>query len=446
MNSLLPARIAWRYLRARKSHSAVSAISIVSVCGVAVATAAIVCVLSVFNGFRSVLEENYGQLSPDIEVSPAAGKTFLSPDSLIALAEAVEGVEKAQPVLSDNALMIWRGREMPVNLKGVVPADYRAHTSVDSTILSGGRFISDASPTTDAPSPADTSDDFYDPDADTDFPEQKPEAAISAGVSSGVGGMMPGESILIFAPRRHGRVNMANPVESFVTDSVEVTGVFVSGRSDIDENTILTDIATARALFQRPGEASAIEIAVTPGSDAPTVAQRLKQTLPAESYRVRHRLEMQEVNFHMVAIEKWVSYLLLFFILAIASFNIISTMSMLVLEKVQSMATLRAMGMTLRRASSVFAWESIYVALGGGVAGVAIGVALCLAQQHFGFIKLAGNSDDLVIKSYPVVVEWPDLIAAMCPVIALGAITALIAAAFARRRNQTPKNRPNQSF
>jgi len=406
--STLPARIALRYLRAPKSHSAVSAISIISVVGVAVATAAIVCVLSVFNGFRSLLTEKLDILAPDVLVTPAEGKTFADADSIASLIMKADGVEIAMPSVTDNALAIVNTREMPITLRGIDPALYPKITSVDSIML-GGTEVASLTPG---------------------------KAMASVGVAKQIGIYSPDETMFIFAPRREGRVNLANPMSSFITDSVAVADVFQAMQSEYDEKTVICDISTARELFQYDKEATSVEVKTIPGADPAKVAESIAAVLgPAAT--VKDRFRQQEINFRMVSIEKWVTFLLLIFILIIASFNIISTLCMLIIEKQQSMSTLSAIGMSRRKIGKAFWWESIFVSMLGGISGLVFGIILCLLQQHLGLIKLGGDPDSLVIPAYPVKVEWTDLIIALSPVVAIGLASAAIAAAFARSRVST---------
>jgi len=401
----LPARIAWRYLRAPKSHSAVSAISIISVVGVAISTAAIVCVLSVFNGFRGLLSDTLDLLAPDVLVTPATGKTFADADSLLNIINKIDGVGTAMPTVTDNALAIYNAKEMPITLRGVVPEIYSEITEIDSLFVNG-EGIAD-----------------YSPD----------DAAVSVGVAQQLGTGAGSEGLFLFAPRREGRVNLSNPMASFLTDSVSVRGIFQSLQSEYDENTVICDISTARELFQYTTEATAIEIKTDPDADISGVASEVNKAL-GEKAVVKDRFQQQETHFRMVNIEKWMTFLLLIFILMIASFNIISTLCMLIIEKQSSMATMSALGMNRRQIGKTFWWESIYVSLAGGIGGIIIGVALCLIQEKFGLIKLGGDPDILVVHAYPVIVEWSDLLVALIPVAAIGIITAWISAAFARSR------------
>lgn len=409
----LPAGVAWRYLRAPKSHTAVSAISIISVVGVAVATAAIICVLSVFNGFKGLLSDKLDILAPDILVSPASGKVFADADSVAAAVAAIAGVESVSPTVVENALAIFNSREMPVTLRGVTPQVFSATTAVDSIIL---------------------------PPADPDAPRlesiagfSRSDALVSVGVAAQLGIGDTDSPLMVFAPRREGRVNLANPVSSFITDSIYPAGIFQAMQSDYDEKLVICHIDAARDLFQYSTEATSLEIKLSPEADPSQTAALVAAAL-GPSAVVKDRLRQQEMNFRMISIEKWVSFLLLIFILLIASFNIISTLCMIIIEKQQSMSTLSALGMTRRDIGKIFWWESLYVSAAGGLAGMVLGVSLCLVQQHFGIIKLGGDPDAMIVAAYPVVVEWSDLLIAAIPVAATGLATAFISSAFARTR------------
>lgn len=388
----------------KKSHSAVGAISAVSVCAMAVATAAIICVLSVFNGFRAEIGKRLDTLAPDVKVTPARGKVFADASGTAARAAKVEGVEMATITLQDNALVICGTREMPVTLKGVIPEEYARVTSVKEKIEPEGRWLGAASGET--------------------------EAVAAIGTASQTGAL-PGMKMLLFAPRRQGRVNLANPASSFKTDSVSVTGIYRTDQQEYDENSVLTDIETARRLLQYTDEASAIEIKGAPGTDSAELAERVASAL-GSGFVVKGRLEQQQMNFRMVSIEKWVSFLLLFFILVIASFNLLSSLSMLVLEKEDSLGTLSSLGMSRRRIGAVFAWESIYVSLVGGVSGLILGILLCLGQMRYGWINLHVTAEGPI--PYPVHLEWGDLLATLAPVLIIGLVTAFATARFAIRR------------
>lgn len=404
----IPLLVAFRFLGGKKSHSAVNATAIVSVVGVAVATAAVVCVLSVFNGFQSILAERMDTLSPDLMVTPTAGKSIANGDSLAEVIKAIEGVEIATPTLTDNALGYYDGRETPVVLKGVVPEEYAKATKIDSLLFAGGVPM-------------------WKSEADN-------PALISIGVAYKLNIMATDKVFTIFAPKRLGRYNPANPAAAFVMDSLCVADVFQSLQEDYDENTVFADISTVRDLLLYDLEATAVEVKVKEGADHDVVAGRVRNQI-GKSYSVKDRLQQQQINFRMIQIEKWMTFLLLFFILVIASFNIITTLSMLVLEKTESMQTLSAIGMSKRSIASVFMWESVLVSAIGSVAGLAIGAILCMLQHKYGFITIA-NSTEMLSEPmpYPVLLEYSDLLITLLPILLITIVCAFVASSFARSR------------
>lgn len=416
--------IAWRYLRSKKSHGAVSAIAIVSIAGVAIATAAVVCVLSVFNGFKSVLEDKFDTLAPDIVVTPVKGKVIPDLQRVLGAVDSVAGVETVMEVVSDKALAIFDGRELPVTLKGVNPEEMSSVTAIEKSILRSGRMP----------------DAYYEEMPDFEYYEDyeeyiantpKPEALPSVGASARLGNMIEGDDFLLFAPRREGRYNPANPAASFVTDSVKISGVYETRDRAYDDDMIIVPIGLARHLFQYDDEATSLELRVKKGHSVDGVKEEIRDLL-GEDYVVRDRNEMQEINFRMINIEKWVSFLLLAFILMIAGFNIISTMTMLVIEKRNQISVMRAIGMRQGKIGDVFKNESLIVSLTGGLLGVALGVLLCLLQQEFGLVKLAGDPSKLLMSVYPVKLIWTDVVLAFLPALILGFTASLISSSFAR--------------
>ena len=224
---------------APKSHGAVNAISIISVVGVAVATAAIVIVLSVFNGFRYHLNARLDTLTTDVSVLPAYGKTIENGDSLTEVLKGFSGIAEVMPEITDNALVIAGSKEMPITLKGVSPKTFSQITSIDSLLMDG-------SPVEDY---------------------SRRQASIAVGVAQRLGLYAAGDTLFLFAPKRHGRLNIANPLSSFFTDSIEVASIFRSMQNEFDENTIIADIDVARELFQYETQVTSLQIKAAPGID-----------------------------------------------------------------------------------------------------------------------------------------------------------------------------------
>lgn len=403
----IPFVIALRYLLGKKSHSAVNAIALVSVAGVAVATAAVVCVLSVFNGFQSVLTERLDTLSPDLLIAPKEGKTIANGDSLAAEVKKIKGVEIATPTLTDNALGFFNGRETPITLKGIIPDEYSKVTAIDSLRIAGGVSLQNAA---------------------TANP-----ALMSIGLAYKLSMFDYSQPLMVFAPKRTGRFNPANPAAAFVMDSLYVADVFQSLQDTYDENCIFTDISLVRDLLLYDREATAIEIKIAPDGNVDQIYDEVAAKI-GPHYTVKNRLMLQEVSFRMVQIEKWMTFLLLFFILVIASFNIVSTLSMLVLEKQDSMHTLSAIGMNRNQISNVFRWESVLVSLIGALIGLILGSALCWIQMKYGFITIANSDVNAGAMAYPVKLEWLDLLVTIIPIALITAICAWVAGAFAKSR------------
>ena len=418
--------IAFRYLRSKKSNGAVSAIAGVSIAGVAIATAAVICVLSVFNGFKSVLEVKFDTMAPDIVVSPAKGKVISNPDSVAEVLQKIAGVKEIMPVVTDKALAIFGGKELPVTIKGVEPEKMSRISGIKDAIIPPGKMPSS----------------YYEEMPEFEYIEDyeeylantpKPEALPSIGAAVRLGNMIDGDDFMLFAPRREGRFNPANPSASFVADSVKISGIYETKQREYDEDMIIVPIDLARHLFQYEEEASELNLMTAENASPGEVSKQISSVL-GPGFVVKDRAEMQEINFRMINIEKWVSFLLLAFILMIAGFNIISTMTMLVLEKRRQMSVMSALGMRNGRIGRVFGNESIMVSLLGGVIGVILGVFLCWLQQQFGLIKLAGDPSKLIMATYPVKLIWTDVLLAFIPCVVLGIITAFISSSFARSR------------
>ena len=402
----LPLHIALRYLRSKKSHSAVNIISIVSVCGVIVATAAIVCVLSVFNGFSKLIHSKLSMLDADIAITATLGKTIADADSVAAVARGVAGVEMALPVVEDNALAMFFNYQMPVTLKGV-PNGYDSLTNIRSTIIDGKYLLDDGI-------------------------SQYSVIAIGPALSLNV---RPDylKMVSLYTPRRRGNINLANPATALRSDSVFVSGVFQIEQNKYDRSTMFVSIEMARRLFDYTTQATAVELRLAPGANEPAVMAALTDAL-GEQYVVKNRLMQQAEAFRMVNIEKWVTFLLLGFILVIATFNVIGALSLLIIEKTDSIDTFRNLGASNKLISRIFVMEAWVISFTGTVLGIALGLLLCLLQEHFGLIEMQGNAATLIITAYPVAVQWTDVLVVLALSVAVGALTSLVTKLIMRRK------------
>ena len=402
----LPLHIALRYLRSKKSHSAVNIISIVSVCGVIVATAAIVCVLSVFNGFSKLIHSKLSMLDADIAITATLGKTIADADSVAAVARGVAGVEMALPVVEDNALAMFFNYQMPVTLKGV-PNGYDSLTNIRGTIIDGKYLLDDGI-------------------------SQYSVIAIGPALSLNV---RPDylKMVSLYTPRRRGNINLANPATALRSDSVFVSGVFQIEQNKYDRNTMFVSIEMARRLFDYTTQATAVELRLAPGANEPAVMAALTDAL-GEQYVVKNRLMQQAEAFRMVNIEKWVTFFLLGFILVIATFNVIGALSLLIIEKTDSIDTFRNLGASNKLISRIFVMEGWVISFTGTVLGIALGLLLCLLQEHFGLIEMQGNAATLIITAYPVAVQWTDVLVVLALSVAVGALTSLVTKLIMRRK------------
>ncbi len=399
-------KIALRYLKSKKTHSAVNIISIVAVCGVLVTTAAMVCVLSVFNGFSGLIGEKLAKLDPELVVNAATGKTIADADSIARLISEVDGVEMAVPTIADQGLAVYDNFQMPVIIKGV-PDNYNLITDIDDVIIDG---------------------DFMLDDGVAQYAVLSVGVALQLRVRPGfVGG------IRIFAPKRMGSINLANPAGAFRTDTLFAGGVYQVDQNEYDRDMLIVPISVARFLFNYRTEATDVEISLSPGADESRVMQELTDKL-GDGYTVKNRLMQQAYSFRMVNIEKWVTFLLLGFIMIIATFNVIGTLSLLIIEKDESITTFRNMGATNKQITRIFVTEGWLISLAGAVGGIAIGLLLCWIQQTFGLIELQGATEMLVIKQYPVEVQATDLLVVFSAVAIVGLLTSATTSIVMRRK------------
>lgn len=407
---MLALKIALRYLIAPKSHKAVNIISIIALAGVAVATAAIIVVLSVFNGFSELSRQHLSYIDPDLKVLPVEGKVFSTADSLCRALETNGEIISATPTIEERALAVGSERQQAVILKGVIPAEYEATVPFAETIIDGS-FVTGEMPRDAAEA-----------------------AALAVGVANGLR-VRPGffETLDLYVPRRTGRINPANPSGAYRSVPVTVSGVFRVDQPEYDADYIVTDINLLRELLEySPSQAGAIELKLREGVNPDSYSHQIEQQL-GNNFRVLTRERQQPETFRMISVEKWVTFLMMIFILVIACFNIISTLSLLVIEKRDNMRTLRALGAPHSLVSSIFAWEGTLITAIGGLAGIAFGVLLAWFQEHFSIIKLDADPTALSIAVYPVHIEWTDVAATAGAIILLGLLIGQLARFFTRK-------------
>ncbi|MDR0429143.1 MAG: FtsX-like permease family protein [Tannerellaceae bacterium] len=389
-----PFFIARRYLFSKKSHNAINIISMVSVCGVVVATIALVCALSVFNGFNDLVASMFSSLDPDLKITPKSGKVFEPTKEIRELLNA-EGVESYCEVLQDNALIKYRERQVIGVIKGV-DDNYKELTSIGD-VLVDGEFI------------------LYDEVAN--YTTMGIGLAAALGINANF--VSPLE---IYAPKRNESVNLSNPSTSFNLEYAYIRGVFRMNQQVYDEEYMIVPLSLARDLFAYENEVSAIEIKLAGNARSSSVKKELSKSL-GDNFVVKDRFEQQEASFKMMQIEKWMTFLILCFILAIALFNVIGSLSMLMIEKQDDVKTLRNMGADDTLIRRIFLFEGWMISGFGALIGIVIGLALCLLQQELGLIKM-GTAGAFVIDSYPVRVVFSDIVIVFVTVVSIGFLSA----------------------
>lgn len=407
---MLALRIALRYLFAKKSHRVVNVIAVISMAGVAVATMAIIVVLSVFNGFTDLAHSHLAAIDPEVKISPRQGKVIDCADSLAAVLEQRPDVEAAAVILQERALLLAGDYQMPVVFRGLDTAKVRRVTDIDAVIIDGVYADFNSMPDSIAGM----------------------QAAVGVAVNLGLR-PSPYAAGMIYVPKRKGRINPANPAAAYRSLQVAMTGVVQIDQPEYDADFVFIPLSCARQLLDyRAGEGSAVEVKAARGVSPDQLAESLARDFP--QYLVQGRIEQQADTFRMISVEKWVTFLMLVFILLVAAFNIVSTLSLMVIEKRSDMATMRALGAPLSMTRAIFVAEGWLITAVGGIVGLVFGIALSLLQQYGGIVKLAADPSALTIDVYPVRLEWVDVAVVFFAILVTGLLIGLLSRLFTPRQ------------
>lgn len=389
-----PFFIARRYLFSKKKTHAINVISLISVIGVAVATTALVVVMSVFNGFQDLVASFFTNFDPQIKVVPVMGKTAPANDPVLTKIRRLPQVEVATETLQDMAMAVYNGHQAMVTIKGV-DDNFADLTHITEILYGDGHFELHT--------------------ANLDF--GTPGIRLSAQLGTGA---RWDNYLRVYAPRRQGQLDLSNPQDGFVVDSLLSSGVvFAVNQSKYDKNYILTSLSFARRLFDEPGKITALELRLKPGSDFDAVKSKMKD-IAGDKYKVLDRYEQQQDTFKIMNIEKLMAYLFLTFILVVACFNIIGSLSMLIIDKKDDVVTLRNLGATDHDITRIFMLEGRLITIKGAILGIAIGLLLCLLQQQFGFVRMGNADGTFIINAYPVSVHYTDVLIIFVTVIVAG--------------------------
>ena len=394
--SRIESHIAWRYIFSKKGHNAINIVSGISAAAVAVVTAAMICVLSVMNGFGALVEQMFSEFDPALMVVPSKGQTLRTDAEPVVSLYAREDIKAVSMQLEQTALIRYKDHQLPARVMGV--DSLFSHTAhIDSIITDGFYSVWDGA---------------FD------------RAVLGRGLAAqiGINAHFTG-ALHLYAPERNGRINMIRPDKSLRHEHAFIAGTFAVNQLEYDDQLMLVSLPLAQRLFdQDEHTASALRIQPEEGVRISDLKSQIANSL-GSGYRVLDRYEQQQDFFRILGIEKLLTILLLVFILIIASFNIVGSLSMLIIDKTDDIRILSDLGADAPTIRRIFLLEGWFISSLGTLSGLIIGVLLCLGQQHFGWLTL-GDGSDYIISAYPVQVQAPDILLVAVIVLALGFVAA----------------------
>lgn len=359
-----------------------------------VGTIALVFVLSIFNGFEVLFSDLFSAFDPDLKITRNEGKIFSLEGTEFQKLRKHQSVAVFTEVIEENALLKFKEKQMPAMIKGVSD-DFKKMTRIDS-IMFDGEFI------------------LY----DGAFERAVPGTGVAAVLGLGAHFIDP---LYIYAPKRTSKINLLRPENSFNQSATFVSGIFSVQQNEYDNQYVLVSLNLARELFEYDEKSvSSVEIKLNEGVDAEMSQKEIQQIL-GKDYSVKNRYEQQESYFNIMKVEKWITFLILSFILLIASFNIIGSLSMLIIDKKEDIATLRSLGADNRLIKQIFLLEGWMISFVGAGVGVIIGTIISLLQEKVGFIKLGAG---FIVENYPAVTQASDVLLVFLTVLLIGFFAA----------------------
>ena len=401
----LPLFIANRYLVAKKSHNLINIITWISILGISVGSFALIVVLSAFNGLEKVISSMNNRLTPDLQISAVKGKTIDLTAFPLGQLKDIQGVAYVIPTITEDALFRANDKQHIGQVKGV-GVEYQEIGRMNEIMYGGNGFQ--------------LSDDEY------NF------AVPGAGVAwyLGINAYNPYAMVRVYVPKR-GNASLMSLENSFNSDVLTVRSVF-STEQEQDEKLVLVPFDWLSELLEYENKASNVELFTAPNTDINKVKKEVN-TIIGENFTVKNQQEQQETLYRIMRSEKWAVYVILTFILILATFNVVGSLSMLMIDKRKDTEILKSMGADKRLIQRIFLNEGLLISVAGGIIGLLLGIVLVLLQQKFGFVKF-GTGGNYVVDAYPVLLKLKDVLLIFATILAVGCTSAFFTVRHAMRK------------
>ena len=405
----LPLFIANRYLVAKKSHNLINIITWISILGISVGSFALIVVLSAFNGLEKVISSMNNRLTPDLQIAPVKGKTIDLTAFPLGDLKNIQGVDYVIPTITEDALFRANDKQHIGQVKGV-GLEYQKIARLNKIVSGSGDLL--------------LSDD-----------DEHKFAVPGAGVAwyLGINPYNPYAMVRIYVPKR-GNASLMSLENSFNSDVVTVRSVF-STEQEQDEKLVLVPFNWLSELLEYENKASNVELFIAPNADINKVKKEVKAVI-GEDFAVKNQQEQQETLYKIMRSEKWAVYIILTFILILATFNVVGSLSMLMIDKRKDTEILKSMGADNRLIQKIFMNEGLLISVAGGIIGLLLGIILVLLQQQFGFVKF-GTGGNYVVDAYPVLLKLKDVLLIFATILVVGCTSAFLTVRHAMRKEST---------
>ena len=411
----LPLFIANRYLLAKKSHNLINIITWISILGISVGSFALIVVLSAFNGLEKVISSMNSRLAPDLQIAVVKGKTIDLTTFPLGQLQDIKGVDYVIPSITEDALFRANDKQHIGQVKGV-GLEYQKIGRFNEIVFGEGNLVL-----------SDEDEHYF--------------AVPGAGVAwyLGINAYNPYAMVRVYVPKR-GNASLMNLENSFNSDLLTIQSVF-STEQEQDEKMVLVPFDWLSELLEYENKATNVELFLVPNADVDKV-QKSVVALLGEDFSVKNQQEQQETLYRIMRSEKWAVYVILTFILILATFNVVGSLSMLMIDKRKDTEILKAMGADNRLIQRVFMNEGLLISVAGGLIGLLLGIVLVLLQQQFGFVKF-GTGGNYVVDAYPVLLKFKDVLLIFVTILVVGCTSAFLTVRHAMRKAATQKSKLN---